>query len=355
VRATRGVALEYDFIISHDESNIYASLANVAPSPKTKAFVEGTLGGLGVVNLAADLVSEAGMRQALFSTKSKDSLSGNVTFAPFAAVSYGRQRLMTGSHVDVDGFSGLVGIAAHKNFENLSIMGGGFFEFGNAHHKSYNSTDSGDVNGKGKAHYYGLGLLSRLELTDTVMKGLYLEGSLRYGWLYNDWHTDDMIDFSTGKRAEYDVSHHYYGAHLGIGYIKQAGDSIAFDVYGKLLWSHLNSADTTIADDRYRFDAINSWRGRVGTRVDFTLTSTVGLYAGVAFEHEFLGEGKAKILVSTMSYDLPSPSTRGNSVVIESGVMLNNLLEGLNLGVGVTGYLGKRRGINGSLKVQYVF
>lgn len=355
LKAQKGVSLDYDFVISNDANNIYATVVDIKPSSKTKAVMEGRLGGLGVLNLGADLATGEGMRQALGATEPGGTASGTTTVAPFAAASAGKQRLVTGSHVNVNSISGLAGVAARKNYDTMSVTGGGFFEFGYARNKTFNSTDSGDVNGKGNAHYYGLGLLSRLNLTDTVLKNMYFEGSVRFGRIFNDWHTNDMVDRISGKRAEFDSSNNYYGIHMGLGYVLQASDRLALDMYGKVLWSHLDGKKTKVADDQYKFADVDSWRSRIGARADYTLNDKVELYAGAAWEHEFKGDAKAKIFHSNLTYDVPSPSTRGNSAVLDFGVAFNTLKPGLTLGFGVTGYLGKREGVSGNLQAKYEF
>ena len=355
LKAKKGVSLDYDFVISNDANNIYATVVDIKASPKTKAVMEGRLGGLGVLNLGADLATGEGMRQAMGATEPGGTASGTTIVAPFAAASAGKQRLVTGSHVNVNSISGLAGVAARKNYDTMSVTGGGFFEFGYARNKTFNSTDSGDVNGKGNAHYYGLGLLSRLNLTDTVLKNMYFEGSVRFGRIFNDWHTNDMVDRISGKRAEFDSSNNYYGIHMGLGYVLQAYDKLALDMYGKVLWSHLDGKKTKVADDHYKFADVDSWRSRIGARADYTLNDKVELYAGAAWEHEFKGDAKAKIFHSNLTYDVPSPSTRGNSMVFDFGVAFNTLKPGLTLGFGVTGYLGKREGVSGNLQAKYEF
>ncbi|SFS43916.1 hypothetical protein SAMN02910357_00755 [Succinivibrio dextrinosolvens] len=355
LKARKGVSLDYHFVISNDANNIYATVVDIKPNSQTKAIMEGRLGGLGLVNLGADLVTGEGIRQALTSTDVGGTAPGTSTVAPFSAVAAGKQRLKTGSHVDVNSISGLAGIAASKNYESMSITGGGFFEFGYARNKTFNSTDSGDVNGKGNAHYYGIGLLARLNLTDTVLKDMYCEGSIRFGRIFNDWHTNDMVDVLTGKRAEFDVSNYYYGGHLGLGYVIHTTDVVDLDLYGKVLWSHLDGKRTKVADDQYKFADTDSWRSHMGIRADYSLNDKLALYAGAAWEHEFNGDAKAKIINSTMSYDVPAPSTRGNSAVIDFGVAINNPAPGVTLGVGLTGYIGKRQGVSGSLQVSYEF
>lgn len=285
----------------------------------------------------------------------KAGATTGISVAPFAAASGGRQRLETGSHVNVNGVFGLVGVAVRKDFETAGLTCGGFFEFGSANLKTHNSFSTGDVNGNGNSNYRGGGLLARLDLTATTLRGLYVESSIRLGRISNDWHTNDIVDAVSGKRAELDLSYHYYGAHLGLGYLLKASDSITFDIYSKVLWSRLNSKETKVADDQYTFDAINSWRTRVGTKVDFTLTKTVSLYTGAAWEHEFDGDARGRVSVATISYDVPSPSTGGNSAVIDLGVSFNNPIPGLTLGLGATGYLGDRRGVTGNLNFRYAF
>lgn len=142
------------------------------------------------------------------------------------------------------------------------------------------------------------------------------------------------------------------GAHLGLGYVWQATDAVKVDFHGKWLWTRLYGGDARVADDPYCFDDVDSYRLRLGARVDWSVTDYVALYAGLAWEREFDGEARA----TTYGYDTPSPTVRGDSAVLDLGVAVrSDRVPGLSMEMGATATLGKRHGVMGNLLVRYEF
>jgi outer membrane autotransporter protein len=80
------------------------------------------------------------------------------------------------------------------------------------------------------------------------------------------------------------------------------------------------------------------------------VTDTVKPYFGLAYEHEL--DGKAKAWVRDLSIDVPE--LKGGSGIGELGIA-GVATEGLTLDIGVRGYAGNRRGINGTMNLTYNF
>ncbi len=269
---------------------------------------------------------------------------------PFGQVAAQKLRTQTGSHVDASGGAAVVGVARYTALPKGALLSGIFFEYGDGRHTTHNEFDTGDVTGKGDASYYGAGVMARAQLPGNERGAPFVEGSVRAGRIQSNWHSDDLRDAATGQRAQYDIHTPYLGAHVGAGYRWQAGARTQVEVYGQYLYTHMDGKDATVARDPYHFDAVKSRRTRVGAKADWQVNDTASLYAGAAWEREFDGTARA----TAYSLDVPAPTMKGNSAVLDAGVSFQS---GRNLTsrVGVTGYAGKRKGAAANLEVQYLF
>jgi len=104
--------------------------------------------------------------------------------------------------------------------------------------------------------------------------------------------------------------------------------------------------------DLVRFSPANSHRLRVGPRFSYADTECVSPYAGAAFEYEFNGCARATV------HGLPiaTPSLRGGTGIGELGLMVKPSPTGpLSIDLGVQGYVGKRQGVTGALRVGLAF
>ena len=283
--------------------------------------------------------------------------SGDVTgkgahVIPFAAVAGGWQRVETGSHVNIGGIAAVAGLAGKLALSHADLLAGAFFEYGTSRMDTHNSFASGDVDGKGHASYTGGGILARIDVTESLLKGLYVEGSFRFGGMQSDWHTDDLRDAATGRRASYDLYSPYVGAHAGLGYVWQATDTLALDIYGKYFWTRLYGDDAHVALDRFDFDDMDSQRLRLGARATWKFAASASLYAGAAWEHEFNGRSRA----TTYGMEAPAPTMKGDTGVFDLGLSLSPAaMPNLTLEAGLTGYAGTRQGIGGNVLVRYEF
>ena len=123
LQGRKGVSLLYDDISVHQGANELFAQINSGPrlNPQTKALSEGRLAGMAFVNQGADLVSGAGMGTA------RNAGSG---LGAFLVGQGGTSRYDTGSHVDVDGFSLMAGIAWNQQTDYGKLLLGAFFEGG---------------------------------------------------------------------------------------------------------------------------------------------------------------------------------------------------------------------------------
>ena len=177
--------------------------------------------------------------------------------------------------------------------------------------------------------------------------GLYLQAIGRMGGMSNDWGTDDFRE-----RVDYDTSHNYYGTAVGVGYEGNAGKYIGYDVYGKFMWNHLEGDDADVKGEHLQFQDIDSVKTRIGLRLAYEGFKIVKPFIGGAWEREFNGEANAKV----NGYKIDSPDLKGDTGLLELGVSCKSEKSAnWELDLSVTGYMGVRRGLSGSIYFIYNF
>lgn len=314
-----------------------------------KGISEGYLSGLMLTLQGADLVASRGMQAAMAATKEVE----DVTFTPWATVSGSSVRYNTGAHADLNSFNMLTGIALGKGFDAGRVTVGAFFEYGTGSYKTSNSFDGhGSYDGKGDSYYLGWGLLARMDFADTGPGHFYVEGSGRMGGLYNNYSNEDLRD-GFGREAEYDSYAPYYSFHAGLGYIWDINEQASLEFYGKYLWTRECGDSVTLSTgEEVDFEDIDSSRLRFGTRLDYRVNEYITPYIGVAWEHEFDGESSA----TTNNLPILEPDLRGDTGIGEIGLTITpSETIPLTVDLGVTGYVGTREGISGSLLVKWTF
>ena len=339
-----GITMEYGFDIYEEGNRLLAKVTEAHINPQSTSLVAGFMPGAAFLTQGADLIAGEGINNARAVVESQGGAGA------FGAVSGGRIRYNTGSHVDVHGLSLLTGLSWGKNMENdRSMLLGGFVEYGTGSYDTYNSfANSQTVNGDGDVYYFGVGALGRYELTSSV----YTEGSFRLGNVRNKFHGSGY-GFNGDMGANYKSSTMYYSAHLGAGHVWSTGKN-DFDLYAKYLWTHQNSESVTLSTgDPMNFESVNSHRARAGVRFSRAVQDNVRLYVGAAYEYEFDGKANA----SSRHVDvMDPPSLKGSSGIADIGVTFNpSKSRPLSIDLGIQGYVGKREGVTGSLRVRYEF
>ena len=350
-----GIERVYTYELEATGNALLAHMENTqSDAAVRKSPAEAKSASVALMTQGADLAAGAGMGNAKAAAGgNKGGAVGNLGVAGFGAVSGGTSRYNTGSHVDVNSLSLMTGFAKTWQAPGVDILGGVFFEGGWGSYNSYNGLEGGgDFNGKGNSRYYGGGLLGRVDVTESVLRGAYAEASLRVGGLHTDYRSDILPGSNNNERGSYDASATYYGAHLGLGYVWELNEKASLDLYGKYFWNHTTGMDVTILDSRVNMDAVNSHRTRFGARFGYAVNEYFTPYVGAAWEYEF--DGKAKSMV--MGESAPAPSLKGSTGVGELGLTWKPKADSpLSVDFGVTGYVGMREGVSGNVQLKFEF
>ena len=320
------------------------SIPDVLKSP-----VETRAGVVTMINAGADLLIGQGMSNAA-DAAAAERTEGDAAaapkaggFAPFAAVSFGKLRAQSGSHVDNKGIGMNLGFAREIANKNGKLLVGPVIEYG---HGSYDSYQDSGIKADGKSSYWGIGVIAK----QTNDNGFYYEGSLRAGRTKSDYNSD----LRPGLHVSYDSSATYWAAHLGVGKLVDIGHDNTLDYYGKYFYSHTGSDSTYLngANETANFDAVNSHRIRLGARLTHALNEKNKIYGGLAWQYEFKGDARATYSVSG---EAPSPSVKGSSGMIELGWQVKPGKSPMTIDLGVTGWVGKQRGITANLQANWTF
>ena len=334
MKGIQGVSLRYGFDLSTDPNNLYATVNKVETNPQAKTFSEGRAGGLAFINQGADLLSNAGIAYALEAAQTEKHL--------FSVISGGNSRYKSGSHVDVKGVNLLAGASTKLPNSSGNLLLTGFFEAGWGNYDSFNNFTSGDVRGKGNASYYGLGLLARQEFNNQ----LYTEASVRTGRVKSDFSST-----ISGQAINFEQTSPYYGAHLGLGYLKPLRTGLV-DMYGKYFWARVAGKQSSIAGDTFSFSDVNSHRTRLGARYHYPIDDLTCMKIGAAWEYDF--DGKAAASVHNLPL-LPS-SIKGHTGTVDAGIKFSpSSNKNLSFEANIQGHWGKRQGVSGNVVAKYIF
>nr|GBO95722.1 hypothetical protein RVX_0762 [Nitratidesulfovibrio sp. HK-II] len=348
-----GISSLYTFGLETTVNSLLARVTSIEQTDESvrKSPSEGKAAGVALVTQGADLAAGPGMGNARAAAVLGADNMAQAGWAGFGATSGGTSRYATGSHVDVQSFSLMTGLAKRLPVSGTDLLVGAFFETSVGSYDSHNETAAGDsITARGDSRSNGGGLLGRVEATDGMARGLYAEATVRAGRLSSDYRSDDLNP--TLGEAEYDINVAYYGAHAGVGYIWNISEQAWLDLYGKYLWTHTTGADVRILGDPVTFDDVDSYRTRLGARFGYALNKCITPYTGAAWEYEF--DGTAHSVVAGV--DAPAPTLKGGTGVGEAGIIWKPLPDsGFSLDLGAQGYTGVREGVGGNLSLMYEF
>ncbi|GHU13398.1 membrane protein [Betaproteobacteria bacterium] len=317
---------------------------------QTKALSEAFLSGAAYLNQAQDFAATQGLTAALLASGKAEGTGPRLQ--GFAAIGYGKMRHNTGSHIDVDGYTLLAGLAGTQDTGAGKLTAAAFIEHGKGDYTSHNSfTNAASVRGNGDTEYTGAGVLAHLTLNPSTTAQPYLDASLRSGQVKTDF-GGHFINGTTLHSA-YNAKSTYVSAHVGAGYVLKLSEQSKLDVYGQYLWSHQDGDTVKLTTgETVKFKDVASQRTRLGTKWDYALTPTTTAWLGAAWEHEYDGKANASIY----GYKLDAPKLKGDTGLLEIGLTLTPSAEkGWSLDVGVQGYTGKREGVTGNVKAGYRF
>ena len=341
VTGMQGVSMRYRFgLEKQGNDELIATVRDTELNPQTKSLVETRVAAAALINGGADLLAEGGMNAAVHAASADKLRSAlgvkNGDFALWAAQSGSALRLNSGSHIDAKGWNLNLGFARQKTAAHNTLTYGPFIEYGRGSYDSY--LDDG-THGDGTVSYVGAGVMAKAKTSG----GSYVEGSARVGRAKSA----DTSNIA-GQRTGYDMSSAYYGAHIGVGQEKQtAGGTL--DTYAKYFYTHQSGGSERLTTgETYDFDDVDSSRLRIGTR--WTKKTLAGeFYTGLAYEYEFGSDARA----SYAGYGTPTPTLKGSTGLFELGYRFARPDSNVSYGVNLTGMMGKRRGITGSMQVNW--
>lgn len=319
-------------------NTVTSGLQSATLSEKSKSVVETQIASLAGVITSADLLSNAGFSNASQAVQQSNAEGGSAReMVPYAAVGYGNMRQESGSYVDVQGSAFNIGFAKEVKNGSGKLLFGPMIEYGRGSYESY--LDDG-TKGDGNTQNFGLGVMARQNNDN----GTYYEGSLRYGKLTSNYNSGDL-------GADYDTDANYWGAHLGLGKVFQLNDKNSIDTYCKFFYTNQGSSSANILGSNVEFDAVKSKRSRLGFRFNHATSDVRSIYAGLAWQHEFDGSACATV----DGFSAPSPSIKGNSMMVELGVNVAPKSSPVSFDLGVSGWAGKQKGYSLNANMLWSF
>ena len=295
-----------------------------------KTLSESRLGTIAFLNQGAEFIADEAMRAM---TEAVEYGIGT-----FAAVHGGKSNYKTGSRVDVSGVSLATGVGA--KVDNAMIAG--FVEAGWASSDGHVKGTTAD----GDHDYYGVGLMGRWQATER----LYLDGAARIGWASTKF--DGLY---AEENASYDSDSLYGSLHLGVGTILPVCSVANLDLYGRYIFTYLESDDVKLSDEaRTKFDADStmSHAFRIGGRFFGSFNENASWRFGLAYEH--VADGDAEGTVNGLALDVPT--LEGDAGILELGLTVRPAASSSwSVDLGLKGYAGDREGMSGSAMVKYVW
>jgi len=173
-----------------------------------------------------------------------------------------------------------------------------------------------------------------------------IEASGRGGAVRTDYSSADLRDYM-GNWSEYDFTTPYYGAHAGLGWERSLGERWGLETYAKWMWTHQEGTVADVLGDAVEFDPVNSHRARAGLRLLMSPNDAFSLRAGAAYEYEFDGSVRARV----HGVEFGVPDLTGGTGLFEAGLRFG-LSEKVNVDLGGQGFVGKREGGAGMVRVM---
>jgi autotransporter-associated beta strand protein len=332
--AKLGSTIRYDVTLRQEGAQLLANLVRPRLEIGAKALSEGFLSGAALLVMGDELAQKA---VPLASAQA-------ATTPLFGIVQAGKNTFDTGSSIELNAVNALTGAAMAQDRWTV----GGFFEFGRGNATTENLGDENEViHGDADVNYVGVGALGKFAVNDKI----YLESVLRVGRVKTDFDSGDLS--SLGNTPHYQSSGTYVGASLAGGYVMAFNDETAFDLYGKLIWLRQSGDDVTLGSgESAYFDAINSLRLRVGTRLTQRFSAAVKGYANLALDYECDGKADARV----NEFQVDAPEMKGASGMLGIGLTLVPMKnQPLTVNLNAQGYVGKREGVSGGVEAVWQF
>ncbi|MDR1855277.1 MAG: autotransporter outer membrane beta-barrel domain-containing protein, partial [Azoarcus sp.] len=347
-RAKQGSMLAYDFHLHTFENDLVAVLPDEPTTSEEAPLVsQANLGAVAALMSGLDMAAGDGM--AAMASKIRHGRGRNV----FGLVSGTSSRYKTGSHVDIEGVTGMVGATGDWEYAAGDLMAAGFFTSGTAHYAAVRNAYGQRVTARGDTSYTGAGLMGRFEFRGDGNGYPYLDASLQGGESRMNFHSRDLRDEITGMEARFKSKAPYYAAHLGGGYVWKLADAGKVETYLTYLAVRRDAEQLRLnTGERLHFAAVTSQRLRLGARRMWLVNNRWQPFVGLAAEEEFSGRARA----SAQGLRIDEPEIRGANGVAEIGLRVVDAQdEALTIDLALHGYVGRRRGVAGMFRGEYKF
>ena len=339
VTGMQGVSILYDFeLMRQGTDELVARVLRATINSGSKSFAEPRCGATDFINRGADLLAASGISSAA-KEGGRAEEEEKRGYQLWAAMSQGTMRTETGSYVTTTGYNLNVGWAKEGKLRAAKTLFTPFVEYGRGTYHTY--LDDG-THGSGKISYFGAGLMGRIERAD----GCWAEAALHGGRVRSSY----SGDVSVGTVSTYDSGNTYYAAHIGIGKTRLLRTGDTLNTYLRYFYSRQDGTSAELnTGEIYDFDAVASHRMRVGFTFLHHEDTSKEIYAGLAYEYEFDGEGAA----SYQGLATDSPALRGGSTMVELGYRFIPPDSRLSWHIHMAGWQGTRRGMTGNIQVSW--
>ncbi|MDR2198318.1 MAG: hypothetical protein LBR53_02465 [Deltaproteobacteria bacterium] len=344
--ANHGTLFVYTYDLALDGNNVVATVASIGINAKSEGIVKTPLADVSFLNQGADQLADSAISAA------RTSLIGSQGYAVYGVLGYSKYRYETGSHVDVKGLTGQLGVSVGTDTGTTSGLGAVFFEFGRGTYDTYDEFPIvGEYHAYGDLTYVGGGVFGRLDLGSEFQSRPYFEASARLGKSWFNYQTDEFGDILVDNH-EFNFDGKYYGFHAGAGYILNVDQlGTTFDLSSKFFYLEREAADHDFLGEHIHFDKTESSRLRTGGRVSIAVNDRIKPFVGGYYEYEFKGDAG----VTIRNVQLAGDKLKGGSGIGELGVSLESLSTPIKFELGLQGSGGKRTGLGGTMSLSYAF
>ena len=261
----------------------------------------------------------------------------------FASVGGSSGRYETGSHVDTNSWNCTLVVGKNLEKSDGTMEYGLFAEYGRGNYTLH--MDGVENAGSGSSHYTGGGLLMKW----TNKHNVYTEASFRMGNMKDN--ASSILHDGAGNAYGYSVKAKYRGGHIGIGRTYKEDENTKLDIYGKFFYSQREGINFAAAGDQYFIDDVRSRVLRAGFRLSST-DRKWNRYGGISYDYEFGGQSNGTV----NGNEVRSASVKGGTLRGEFGYCREaTKTNPWKTDISLFGFTGKRKGVGGSIAVEYHF
>jgi hypothetical protein len=320
----QGIIARYDlYAFIRNNIELVVAIDDIIINPRTKVLTQSRAGNVGFVGEGIEEMIKV--------------VEGEVgeKIKPFIVIDGGKSKYDVG--VEVRGAKVLAGLRKEIG-ERMKL--GGYVEYGDGVY----DTGVGGVKARGIMNYIGCGLVGKIEWNNKV----YMDIGTRIGRYGEDFNSEDMgIGEREGEKVSYESDGMYVGGMFGGGYKVGVSDKFSITVDARVMLTYEGNKEVELSTkDKIQFEEITNRKIKMGLRGEYEFKQ-VKPYVGMGYEHEMMGEVRAK----ARETEIPKSELSGGSEIGEVGVRWE--IWKLNVECGGKCSIGTREGVEGMLKVRY--